>query len=73
LKKSVKKSGGVKKSPRGTKATSMVPLELLASAIHAQGDGVVVSEMQTDPLNLKIIFANDTFLRMTMRTSRRQG
>ena len=46
----------------------MVPLELLASAIHAQGDGVVVSEMQTDPLNLKIIFANDTFLRMTGRS-----
>ena len=73
MKKSTKKYVGAKKVPRKTKAKPGVPLELLAAAISAQGDGVVVSKMQTDPLNLKIIFANDTFLQMTDRTLEELG
>ncbi|MBP6507506.1 MAG: PAS domain S-box protein [Opitutaceae bacterium] len=58
----------MKKKSRKPKTTVGAPAALLAAAIRAQGDGVVVAQMGTNPLELKIIFANDAFLQMTGHT-----
>ncbi|MCF7734452.1 MAG: PAS domain S-box protein [Cephaloticoccus sp.] len=68
MKKTLKKSDRASSPARKANVAPGVPLTLLASALSAQGDGVVVSRMSINPLDLKIIFANDTFLRMTGRT-----
>jgi PAS domain S-box-containing protein len=50
------------------KKRSAVPATLLAAAMRAQGDGVLVSRLGGSPLKLKILFANDSFCAMTGRT-----
>ena len=57
-----------KKRQPPAKAPAGAPAALLAAAMRAQGDGVVVSQMGTSPLRLKIIFANDNFRAMTGRS-----
>jgi PAS domain S-box-containing protein len=49
--------------------TSPASDALLAAAMRAQGDGVVISEADdTAPLTFKIVFANDSFCAMTGRS-----
>ncbi len=57
-----------KKSIRKPGAAAAVPAALLAAALRAQGDGVVVSKVEGSPRPPKILFANETFCAMTGRT-----
>lgn len=55
----------MKKTTRTAPARSPVPPALLAAALRAQGDGVVISRIGRDASRPKIVFANDSFLAMT--------
>ncbi|ACB74137.1 ATP-binding protein [Opitutus terrae] len=54
-------------------AAKPVPQALLAAALAAQTDGVVLSRICAPPVRLKILFANDAFCTMTGRTRAELG
>ena len=54
----------MKKKVRKAKAPGTISATLLAAAVRAQGDGVVVAKLGASPLNLKITFSNEPFCAM---------
>jgi PAS domain S-box-containing protein len=58
----------VKKKVRKKAASARVPATLLAAAVHAQGDGVLVARIGRSSPKPKILFANAAFCAMTGRT-----
>jgi PAS domain S-box-containing protein len=55
----------VKKKASQRKARAPVPPHLLASALAAQGDGVIVARIGPAAPSFKIVFANENFRKMT--------
>jgi PAS domain S-box-containing protein len=55
----------VKKRVRQTKSGTAISPALLAAALRAQGDGVVISRMVRGPEKFRIVFANENFCEMT--------
>ncbi len=55
----------MKKPARQPSRTSPVPASLLAAALRAQGDGVVLSRLPSGGGSPVVVFANDVFLAMT--------
>lgn len=57
----------MKNVARQPKPTTAVPAPLLAAALRAQGDGVLILRMVNGPPKFRIVFANENFCAMTGR------